>query len=193
MNRPALLTVTIGAVLASACSSPTETPAAPVPPPAAETVAEPVVPTASASAVDPVLDAYIRDYAKDAMPPLRYAAATHGEGDQKLTFAYLIGPEYCGSAGCSLMILHRRGDAFDLLGKISTVYTPVRVLPSMTNGRPDLAIRTRGEGISTVDKLIPFNGHRYAWSPNLPAARDVANPGGEIILTDDTPKVTVRE
>lgn len=142
---------------------------------------------------DPALHAWVRAFEKGTMAPLHYATASWGEGDGRITFVHMIGPGYCGTGGCTLLVLQRRGGTFDLLGEISTVSPPVRVLPSATKGRPDLAIRTRGPGVSLVDKLIPFNGRRYAWSPNLPVARDIANPGGQIVLDDDTPWVTVRE
>ena len=195
MNRPTLLAALGSLALISACSPPAQKTETPVATPAAEAPvaqAAPAIDPAVEPAVDPALDAYVRTYAKDDALPLRYASATHGEGEAQLTFVYLIGPEYCGSAGCSLLVLHRTGDTFDLLGKVSTVDTPVRVLETTTNGRPDLAIRTRGEGVSIVDKLIPFDGRRYLWSPNVAGARDIQNPGGQIVLTDDTPKVTVR-
>lgn len=187
MNRPALFAVIGGLVLISACSPPTQKTETTVTTPAAEAPVAPAAP-----AIDPAIDAYVRTYTKDDTLPLRYAVATHGDGEAQLTFVYLIGSDYCGSAGCSLLVLHRTGETFDLLGKISTVDTPVRVLETTTNGRPDLAIRTRGEGVSVVEKLIPFDGRRYLWSPNVAGARDIQNPAGQIVLTDDTPKVTVR-
>lgn len=176
MIRPALFALVAGAVLAPACAAPAQTPAA----------------SAPAPAVDPGLDAWVRDYVRDGSMPLRYAAAAT-DGPDPLTLVYLVGGDYCGSGGCVLLVLHRDGETFAPLGRLTVVQTPIRVLDSRSHGRPDLAVGVRGGGAEPHQALIPFDGRRYAANPTVAPARPLAGEApGQTVITDDTPKVSVR-
>lgn len=181
------------AALASAACSPEPEDKAPAetPPPAA---AAPAVPApAAAAAVDPALDAWVRDYVKDGGMPLRYASAAT-TGPDALTLVYLLGGDYCGSGGCTLLVLTRNGDTFARLGHLTVVQTPIRVLTSQTHGRPDLLVGVRGSGTEPAQALIPFDGTRYTSNPTVAPAKPVEGAApGQTLITDDTPKVTVRE
>ena len=190
MSRPILFAVTASLLLASACSAPAETSEAP------RTAAGPTVqrspPPNATLAVDPALDAWVRDYAKDGAMALRYASATT-TGRDPLTLLYLVGGEYCGSGGCTLLVLHKTGDTFEQLGRLTVTQTPIRVLESQTRGRPDLAVGVRGGGAGSHEALIPFDGRRYASNPTVAPARPIEGDApGQTMITDDTPKVTVR-
>lgn len=174
------------ALLAS-CSAPAQTPAK-----ADDAKAAP--PAVVMPVVDPTLDAHVRDYARDGSLPLRYATARTGDGPQDLTLVYLVGGDYCGSGGCTLLILRKNADLYERLGRLTVVQTPIRVLESATNGMPDLAVGVRGGGAEGHQALIPFDGQRYAPNPTTAPARAIpAGTPGRALITDDTPKVTVRE
>lgn len=190
MSRPILFALTASLLLASACSAPADTSNAP--PPAAEPAVQQSAPAAATPTVDPALDAWMRDYAREGSMALRYALATT-TGPDPLTLVYLVGGDYCGSGGCTLLVLHKTGDAFEQLGRLTVTQTPIRALESQTHGRPDLAVSVRGGGAGSHEALIPFDGRRYASNPTVAPARPIEGDApGQTLITDDTPKVTVR-
>lgn len=190
MRAFALPAIATGLALA-ACQPPAEetsaTPAAPEAVPAAVTPTPAVAP-------DPGLDAFLRTYARDAMAPLRYVARTHGEGGNQLTLVYLIGPEYCGSGGCNLLILRRAGDSYASLGETSVTRPPIRVLSTETNGLPDIGVHVSGGGVTEgYEARLAFDGARYPRNPSVAPAQRVDKVEGTTLITEDDQGVTLKE
>jgi hypothetical protein len=188
---PSSLAMAVIAALASAgCSPAPEKTAAKAPapaPPATLPAPPPVQP------IDPALDAWVREYVKDGTLPLRYASAST-TGPDNLIAVYLIGGDYCGSGGCTLLILRKSASLYERLGRLTVARPPIRVLQSRTDGLPDLAVSVAGGGGPAHEALIPFDGRRYASNPTVAPAREVEGDApGQTLITDDTPKVTVRE
>jgi len=190
----------VAAALASAGCSPAPektpaAPAAPAPKPAAATATATAAVSgpATGGAADPALDAWVRDYAKDGSMPLRYASAVT-RGPDALTVVYLSGGGYCGSGGCTVLILRNSAGLYERLGRLTVARTPIRLLESRTEGLPDLAVGVSGGGAEPHEALIPFDGRRYASNPTVaPARRIEGDAPGQTLITEDTPKVTVRE
>ena len=150
--------------------------------------------TPVATAPDPALKAFLETRTADAMAPLAYVAKSHGEGLAQITLVYLVGPEYCGSGGCNLLILGRQGDPYVVLGEASVVQAPVRILSSSTNGRPDIGVRVSGGGIREgYEAKLAFDGSRYPSNPTVAPAVRIDNAQGETLITDDDPRVTLKE
>jgi hypothetical protein len=189
MTRSLLLSLAAIAALVSACSAPADAPAkAPEP----ESAAAPPTPAPTpAPAVDPAFDSWVRNQVKDGGMPLQYAAAAGPDG---LSFAYLTGGDYCGSGGCVLLVARKTETGFERVGRLTVTQTPIRVLESRGQGLPDLAVGVRGGGATSHEALIPFDGRRYASNPTVAPAKPIEGAApGQILITDDTPKVTVRE
>lgn len=149
---------------------------------------------AAAPSIDPTLDAHVRDYARDGSMPLRYVTARTGDDPQALTLVYLVGGDYCGSGGCTLLILRKNVDLYERLGRLTVVRTPIRILQTSSHGMPDLAVAVSGGGATPHEALIPFDGQRYAPNPTTAPSRTLpAGTPGRVLIDDDTPKVTVRE
>lgn len=147
-------------------------------------------PVRPAPEADAALTAYLRDRTRESDLPTRYVAATTGMGDEAMTLVYLSGPYWCGSGGCPLLILRRVGDGFEPLGELSVARTPVRILESRTNGRPDLGVRVAGGGVvDGYEALVPFDGRAYASNPTVPPARRVENAPGVTVIAADAPGV----
>ncbi|QTC93087.1 hypothetical protein [Brevundimonas goettingensis] len=190
MTRAALFLATAGAAVLSACSPPADAPAKATEPAAAPAPAVPAADVA-APAVDPALDAWVRDQVKDGGMPLRYAAAAGPDG---LNLVYLTGGDYCGSGGCVLLAARKTDAGFERIGRLTVVRAPIRVLDSRSHGLPDLAVGVAGGGATPHEALIPFDGTRYASNPTVAPARPIEGAApGQTLITDDTPKVTVRE
>lgn len=151
-------------------------------------------PAAAVAAPDPALAAFLETYARDAMAPLRYVAKTHDDGENPLTLVYLIGPEYCGSGGCNLLILRRSGESYASLGETSITRPPIRVLETETNGLPDIGVHVSGGGITEgYEARLAFDGDRYPRNPSVAPAQRVNNAEGTTLITEDDPGVTLKD
>src|SRR6185312_5883971 len=62
------------------------------------------------------------------------ASAKLHSGPQSQTIVYLTGQEWCGSGGCTTLILEPKGSSYRLISKISLTRLPIRVLRCTTNG-----------------------------------------------------------
>ena len=60
---------------------------------------------------------------------------THDEKSEE-ELVYITGQRWCGSGGCTMLILEPVGSSFKVLGKITVVQLPIRLLPSTSYGRP---------------------------------------------------------
>lgn len=180
-------------VLALAACGPSDQTNKPVPAPAQPTSPVAAAPQA-ASSPDPALRPYLETRTRDAMPPLSYIARTHGEGLDRLTLVYFNGPEYCGSGGCQLLVLGAQGDPYVVLGDISIVNAPIRILENRTNGRPDIGVQVRGGGVTEAyEAVLQFDGRRYPSNPSTAPSRKVEGAAGAVLISDDNPREVLKE
>jgi hypothetical protein len=116
----------------------------------------------------------------------RFIAAFANLGGSRLPEAviYLRGRAWCGSGGCTLLILRRSGRTWKVITPVTIVQPPVRVLESTSNGWRDLAVQVRGGGIQPgYEALLPFDGRSYPRNPSVPPARPLTSevPGSVLI------------
>ncbi len=81
--------------------------------------------------------AYIRRKSTDQNTNVRYFDAWIDLNDdgKKEVLVYLIGPDWCGSAGCPLLILAPLGRSdYRIVTDVSVVSTPIRVLSAVSKG-----------------------------------------------------------
>jgi hypothetical protein len=60
---------------------------------------------------------------------------------------YVSGQGWCGSGGCTLLILEPVSSSFKVLGRLAIVQLPVRLLSSAKVRYPKLGVRVEGGGI----------------------------------------------
>lgn len=171
-----LLQTTALTLFTLAACTPAEEPAsAPAEVPAAQ------APAAVAADHTP-LNRFLTAYTADAMAPLSYASGTNGD----LTFVLFSGPEYCGSGGCTLLILSGGGEGdYAVLGETTITRAPIRVLSTSTNGRPDVAVQVAGGGVEPHEALLVFDGTRYPSNPTVPPARRGDGAEGQVVIAED--------
>lgn len=102
----------------------------------------------------------------------RYAVAwkdLNGDGRPE-AIVYLTGAEWCGSGGCTLLVLEQSGDGFTVRGRTTITRAPIAVLPSTSHGWRDLVVQVSGGGARPGQAVLPFRGDRYASNPTLPPA-----------------------
>jgi hypothetical protein len=98
---------------------------------------------------------------------------------------YVSGDGWCGSGGCTLLILEPTESTFKVLGKVTIVQLPVRLLSSMNNGYPDIGVIVQGRGIlAGHEAVLSFNGESYPRNPSVPPARKTSVVRGKVIIAN---------
>ena len=100
-----------------------------------EALASKICSITAETASDPVLEQAIRNLgfhsypsSPGARPDSYYYNRIDLNGDDLLeTLVYLVGQSFCGTGGCSLIILQRVEDEYQLLGKLPVTREPVIV------------------------------------------------------------------
>jgi hypothetical protein len=101
---------------------------------------------------------------------------------------YLSGPKWCGSGGCSLLILRPDGPSWKVITRTTVTQLPIRVLSTKTNGWHDLAVGVRGGGIQAgYEARLRFNGRKYPGNPSSPPAQKLrTNAEGKVVISAET-------
>jgi hypothetical protein len=143
------------------------------------------------SAPDAELEAAIRaaspDYRADVIGAggkARYAAARmdlNADGNEEV-FVYLMGPFFCGTGGCNLLVFSQGMDGYSLLADIPTSDPPVIISGQGTGGYADFwRMQSGGGGPSEYVRHV-FESGRYVEKSRAAAS---AKPGGNEILPAD--------
>jgi hypothetical protein len=121
------------------------------------------------------LQSFLQDYAgipaseKDA----RYVASfvdLNGDGRPE-AIVYLTGGGWCGSGGCTTLILTRTASSFAVVTKIPITRLPLRVLTTSSHGWLDITVRVRGGGVTKeYEADLRFDGKTYPSNPSMPPA-----------------------
>jgi hypothetical protein len=123
---------------------------------------------------------------KDEDKQTRYIAAfsdLNGDGIPE-AIVYVMGPEWCGSGGCNLLILKRVGTVWKTVTQLTITRPPIRVLKNTSNGWRNIAVWVQGGGIQPgYEAELRFNGKTYPRNPSVPPARPLKKklPGDVII------------
>jgi hypothetical protein len=115
----------------------------------------------------------------------RYIAAFADINDDGIAEAivYLMGKEWCGSAGCNTLILSRNGNSWKLISKITITRPPIRVLHRKTNGWHDIGVWVQGGGVhSGYEADLSFNGEGYPQNPSIPPAKRIRDLRGSVVI-----------
>jgi hypothetical protein len=108
------------------------------------------------------------------------------DGDGRLdALAYVISPNWCGSGGCSLYILHNEGAAYRLVTRTTVTRPPIRVLQGRTHGWRDVGVWVSGDGAASgYEAVLRFDGRRYPGNPTIQAKAPVGAAGSTVIAED---------
>jgi hypothetical protein len=96
---------------------------------------------------------FLRDYAgtlgSDGDKSTRYSASfvdLSGHGKQDV-IVYVTGQSWCGSGGCTTLLLSPSRSSYKLVTKITISRLPIRVLSTEANGWHDVSVHVQGGGI----------------------------------------------
>lgn len=82
-----------------------------------------------------------------------------------------------------MLILEPTASSFKVLGRVTIVQLPIKLLPSMSNGRPEIGVRVQGGGVqSGYEAVLSFNGTSYPRNPSMPPARKVSAAEGKVLI-----------
>jgi hypothetical protein len=97
---------------------------------------------------------------------------------------HLIGKKWCGSGGCSTLILTPDGSSWRIVANIRITRPPIYVLADMSNGWRSVGVWVQGGGIQPgYEAELRFDGKTYPKNPSVPPARRLERkPEGEVVI-----------
>ncbi|SPE41402.1 conserved exported hypothetical protein [Candidatus Sulfopaludibacter sp. SbA3] len=146
----------------------------------------PASPATAQESVKTFLRSYLRGLIGRDEKTTRYSAAfvdLSGGGKQEV-IVYLRGP-WCGSGGCTTLVLARMGDSYRLITKISITRLPIRVLENKSHGWRSIGIWVEGRIMPYYEVELQFDGTTYPSNPSAPFIRlpRAAKARGEVVLS----------
>jgi len=103
----------------------------------------------------------------------QYSAAfvdLRDDGAQEV-IVYLSGSAWCGTGGCTMLILAPEGMSYKVVTKTTVTRLPIRVLTTKSNGWHDISVVARINGIEPLyDSILSFDGKTYPNNPSMPPA-----------------------
>lgn len=102
---------------------------------------------------------------------------------------YLLGPHFCGTGGCTMLLMTPYEEAYRLVTSFPTTSLPLVVAPSTTSGWSDLLKRESGGGAPPSWVRYTFDGSVYREQERLPAEpvpSGVQLLAGEVSFADGT-------
>jgi hypothetical protein len=112
-------------------------------------------------------------------PEFEYSLTDLGGDGVQDAVVLIEDQHYCGSGGCTLLILKSIGNAFALLSRSTITKRPIRIAMDRHNGRHTLLVDTGS--IGAVE--LRFNGSGYPSNPSLqPRASQAAIASSQILI-----------
>lgn len=124
----------------------------------------------------PGLVEFLRSFVetRDQSKTTRYIAAftdLNGDGVPE-AIVLLRSGGWCGSGGCTALILTRSKSSWKIVTKLTITRPPIRVLKGATNGWRNITVWVEGGGIYPgYEALLRFDGSSYPRNPTVPPAQ----------------------
>ena len=137
------------------------------------------------------LQSYVGVLPDEVVKDTRYSAAFVDLRDDgaKEVIVYLSGSAWCGTGGCTMLILAPEGTSYKVVTKTTVTRLPIRMLATKSNGWHDISVVARTNGVEPLyDSILSFDGKTYPGSP--PARRLGGKVERKIVIpvtADDIP------
>src|SRR5579863_8707645 len=100
------------------------------------------------------------------------APADLSEDGNREVIVYLKDNSWCGSGGCTTLVLVPEDATFRVITKITVTRLPIRILDTTTNGWHDLSVTVGGGGILNLyEAKLVYDGKTYPSNPSVPPAK----------------------
>lgn len=121
--------------------------------------------TAPQTAVAESLQSYIASELHTSEQDIATAAAST-RNNKKIEIAYVFDRRRCGTGGCNLLIVEQVASHYRIIGRTTTVHTPITFLGNDSSGYPILGVWVAGGGIQEGYQAV-LKRHRgvYPSSP----------------------------
>ncbi len=108
----------------------------------------------------------------------RYSSALVDLGDDRTlqVIVYLTSGGWCGSGGCTMLVLDPKGSSYKVVARIPTVRLPIWVLTTKSNGWHDIRVSRRVP-------VLTFDGKAYRSSPSA-SSRLNGKVQGKIVISE---------
>lgn len=150
--------------------------------------------------IDPALQKAIDSYIENAGIPtdasqrfLSESIDLNGDGILD-ALVLLTGSNWCGTGGCTLLVLQGTASEFRLVSSSSIIQTPLIVSETRTNGWRDLIVDLRGGGATPGKVALKFDGKGYPSNPSTePMLASDANLKGTIAFPEESQPESMTE
>ena len=109
------------------------------------------------------------------------------DGIDEVVVYLMSAGDWCGTGGCTTLVLKRAGNTYVLVGQIPATRPPIRALREKSKGWRILTTWVSGATFKAFEEEHLFNGKRYSIS----GRRVAGAPKGDIIIsgnvTDEKP------
>jgi hypothetical protein len=131
------------------------------------------------------LSAAVRSYSKEsATPSYRYAWFDLNKDGQPDAVVMLLGSDFCGSGGCTLVVFRGTRDGFRFVSSSTVSREPIAALSESHHGWRTLLVTARDKG----PVVMRFNGSKYPLNPSIqPAATKAQSESAEPLKFEAAP------
>jgi hypothetical protein len=139
------------------------------------------------SAKEDSLKSFLRHYLGDNVgndKTTRYSFAFVSLRDDvtQQVIVYVTGHAWCGSGGCTTLILTAKDSSYQVVTKLTVTRPPIRVLTSKSNGWHDIGVWVQGGGIQPgYEAEVRFDGKTYPSNAST-SQRTIDNVAGEVVI-----------
>jgi len=108
------------------------------------------------------------------MPSFKYTLVDLNDDGIRDAIVLITDPDYCGSGGCSMLIVRGTSKGFRLVSSSTISRSPIFVSTERRYGWRTLLVTVGGGGARYGQVVMRFNGTRYPLNPSL---QPYAKPG----------------
>jgi hypothetical protein len=106
---------------------------------------------------------YVTENDSGAQAPSYKSALVDLNADHIEDAIVLLGGDWCGSGGCTLVVFRGTPDGFQLLSTSTIVKEPIKVASTRSAGWSDLFVLSGGRG----RRVLRFDGSEYPLNPSM--------------------------
>ncbi len=134
-------------------------------------------------ALDTAVAAYAAGKGMNGKPSYSFALVDLNGDHRDDAVVLLTGPDWCGSGGCTMLVLRATPHGFVKISGSTLSSAPVRVSAEKSHGWRNLIVNTKGK-----DALMRYDGRRYPLNPSTqPAATKAQVGAATIVIAEPSP------